>query len=298
MVLAAAPASEGRPAVAGKEYAKLQHCVVSLIEPVSLPAQEAGVLIEVVGKEGTVVTQDQILARVQDRDAKVKLKAAKLKLAVAKEKATNDAEVRSAKKIVEVADAEYRESLAINKRSPGSIPDTQVRRQFLQYERALLEAAVAEMDFAVAALELKVAEVEVEAVENELERRLLKAPYDGVVVQLMKHQAEWVQPGEAVMRVVRMDRLRVEGFLNSEEYAPHHVQGARATIRVRLAGGDEETLTGTVDYVSPLVEASGDYRIWAEIDNKPGRGGYAWLVRPGSEVEMTLELKKAAIPAR
>ena len=92
------------------------------------------------------------------------------------------------------------------------------------------------------------------------------------------------------MRVVRMDRLRVEGFLNSEHYAPEQVLGATVRVMLDLAGDYNETLQGKIDYVSPLVEASGDYRVWAEVDNRPGRGGYHWLLRPGSEAEMIIEL--------
>jgi multidrug efflux pump subunit AcrA (membrane-fusion protein) len=91
-----------------------------------------------------------------------------------------------------------------------------------------------------------------------------------------------------------MDRLRVEGFLTADKFAPHEVAGAQVQITVQLAAGDSQALTGKIDFVSPEVEASGDFRVYAEVENRPGRGGYAWLLRPGTEADMTIELKTTA----
>ena len=62
------------------------------------------------------------------------------------------------------------------------------------------------------------AEAEVQAAEANLERRRITAPLDAVVVELSRHEGEWAQVGDPVMRLVRIDRLRVEGFLNAKDY--------------------------------------------------------------------------------
>jgi multidrug resistance efflux pump len=289
-ILAAQPARAVR--AADKEETTLPHCVVSLIEGFAVPAQLPGVLMQVSAKEGDLVRKGDVLARVDDTEAKVKLKSAKAKLDEAREKASNDANVRSAKKIAEFYLAEYEAYLAINKKSPGTVSDSDLRKYFVQWESNVLKAEVEEMNFAVAGLEQKIAEIDVEAVQTDLERRTLRAPFDGVVVQRNRQQGEWVQPGDPVLKVIRMDRLRVEGFLPADKFAPERVEGARVTVKVKLAGGDQETLVGSVDFVSPMIEASGDYRFFAEIENRTGRGGYRWLVRPGADVELAIQLRK------
>jgi len=274
----------------GRQCTTVPHCVVALIDDIQLPAQEHGILIELSTKEGMVVTKNQILGRIDDTDATTKKRAARYRLDVANEKATNDVEVRLANKVIELTDAEHKEAMAINERSPGAIPQQEVRRKLIHREKASLDAEGAQMNFKVLGLECKASRMELRAAKNELDRRILRAPFDGVVVQLLRQQSEWVQPGEAVLRVVRLDRLHIEGFVNAERHAPERVLGATVTIKPNLAGDDLETLTGKVDYVSPLVEANGDYRIWAEVENPPGHGGYHWLVRPGSEAEMSIQL--------
>jgi multidrug resistance efflux pump len=293
LILGAQPAAADRDASA--TVLELPSCLISLIDDVSLPAQEAGVLQEMTATEGTRATKGEILGKVDETETLVRQKAAKFKLDVANEKATNDADVRVARAIVELAKAEYEESVAINKSSGGSaIPPTQLRRQRVQWEKAALDCVAADMNFKIAGLERNVSEAEVEAVDNELERRTLRAPFDGVVIEVYRHQSEWVQPGEPVLRFVRMDRVRIEGFVNAREVLPGQVAGADVEISVALPGGIEQKLSGKISYVSPTVASNRDYRIWAEVDNLPGRDGYPWLLRPGTTAGMVIRLNPVA----
>jgi len=293
LILAAQPADLGSGTSAS--VLELPSCLISLIDDVNIPAQEAGVLQEMPAREGHRAKARDVLGNVEETETRLRQKAAKLKLEVANEKATNDAEVRVARAIVELAKAEYEESIAINKSSGGSaIPPTQLRRQRVQWEKAALDCVAADMNFKIAGLERNVSEAEVEAVDNELERRTLRAPFDGVVVEVYRQQAEWVQPGEPVLRFVRMDRLRIEGFVNAREVLPGQVDGADVEVTVALPGGIQQKLFGKISHVSPQVGSNRDYRIWAEVDNLPGRDGYPWLLRPGSTAGMVIRLNPVA----
>jgi multidrug resistance efflux pump len=295
VVLAAQPTGETRPKT--RDAVTLPHCIVSLIDQVELPAQLSGVLVEVTAKKGMLVRKDQLLGRIDDTMAQVRLKSVGAKLTVVQKKAEDDSPVKLSEKLVEYYLAVYDESVAINKRSPNSIAEATLRTQVVQWEKGKLESATEALKLEVAKLEQKVAEVEVLNVRTELKQREIRSPFDGVIVELLRQQSEWVKDGEPLLKVVNMDRLRVEGFLPADEYAPEQVLGARATVKVRVADREPHPLGCTVDFVSPLVEASGDYRVFAEIENPPGRGGYPWLVRPGSDVEMTIQLKKPEAPA-
>ena len=296
VILAAQPGGEGY--TMRSDEVRVEHCVVSEIEHVQLPAQEAGMLAQLDVKDGDCVAEGDVLGKIDDTDALVRKKAAQYKLNVETEKATNDALVRLQVKLIELYKAEYEQSQAINKRSAGTISASELRVQRVRYEKAVLDAVVEDMNFKIAGLQQKVAEAELEAVDNEFNRRTLRAPYDGVVVQLLRQRSDWVRAGDPVLYLVRMDRLRVEGFVNADEVAPHEVFGAPVEITVDLVGETVAKLSGTISYVSPTVESNGDYRVWAEIDNPPGRGDYPWLLRPGVEADMVIKLKRlAATPA-
>jgi len=56
----------------------------------------------------------------------------------------------------------------------------------------------------------------------------------------------------------------------------------------------QQKLSGKIGYVSPQVGSNRDYRIWAEVDNLPGRDGYPWLLRPGTTAGMVIRLNPVA----
>ena len=91
------------------------------------------------------------------------------------------------------------------------------------------------------------------------------------------------------MRLVRVDRLRVEGFLNAKDYRPSEIQGRPCSVVVTLARGQRETFPGKIVYVKPLVEAGGEFLVRAEVQNRQEDG--VWVLSPGLNAEMTIQLK-------
>jgi multidrug efflux pump subunit AcrA (membrane-fusion protein) len=279
----------------------LSGCLVSLIQEAKVPAQEGGILVKLSAQEGQAVAVGGLLAQIDDARNVLAEKAAGLKLGVAQEKAQNDINVRYSKAAADVAKAEYDQALRTNQRSTGSVPETEVRRLLLAARRAVLGIEQADMEFRVTGLEARVAQAEVEAAAEEIRRRKITSPLDGVVVNVDRHLGEWVQPGDAVAHIVRMDRLRVEGFLEANDrldregrvtargYDPAEIDGRPVSVTVRLPRGRQETFQGKVTFVSPLVEAGGQYRFWVEVENR--KVSDHWLLRPGLMADMKIHLK-------
>ena len=116
-----------------------------------------------------------------------------------------------------------------------------------------------------------------------LSRCEIHSPLVGVVVQIKKRRGEWVQPGDVVMRIVRTDRLRVEAFLNSHDVGGD-LLGRPVILSVDLPGQTHSQFRGSIVYVSPEVNpVNGQFRVWAQIDNRDGR------LRPGLQGSMTIE---------
>jgi hypothetical protein len=57
--------------------------------------------------------------------------------------------------------------------------------------------------------------------------------------------------------------------------------------------GRTETFTSTISYVSPLVQASGDYRVVCEVKNRKANG--FWVMLPGMDAELTIKLKQSQL---
>src|SRR5690606_26291557 len=121
-----------------------------------------------------------------------------------------------------------------------------------------------------------------EAARLSLERRKMLAPIDGVVVEVNARAGEWMEPGEKVLRVLRMDRLRAEGFIATSQL-PESLVGATARVTVDLPGRKNFTVTGQVVFVSPEIDpVNGQVRVWVEVDNPD------LLLRPGLHAKMQI----------
>lgn len=278
-----------RPAQPPRE-AHMPHCLISLIDEAQVPAEEQGVLTALDVREGANVRTGQPLAQIDDREARIGYQIAVLEFNQADEEANNDVDIRFYMASEAVAHLDYEEVVDANKRNPGTFSPAEVRRYELQWKKAKAQVEQGTWNKKLAGLARDAKRARVDAAKMAVDIRQIDSPLDGIVYEVFKHQGEWVQPGEPIVRVVRMDRLRVEGFLRSHEFAPQEINGREATVTVKLTRGETIQLKSRISFVSPLVEpTSGEYRVSADIANVP-RGGF-WVISPGLAAEMTISLR-------
>jgi len=275
--------------VTAAETVTLPNCLLSLDAEVLMPAQEAGVLMKIPVHEGQQVSKGDLLAQIDDTLPRLQQNVAMHKLKAAQREAEDDVSIRYSTAAARVAEARVTNALAANKKVPGVIPDEELRERQLKQREMELSIEKAQKEKDVAGLQAKVNEAELQAAAANLERRRLIAPLDAVVIELTHHEGEWVQPGDPVMRLVRVDLLRVEGFLNVKNYRPSEIQGRPVEVSVTLARGKKESFPGRIVYVKPLIEAGGEFLVRAEVENRQENG--FWILSPGLKAEMTIQLK-------
>ena len=98
-----------------------------------------------------------------------------------------------------------------------------------------------------------------------------------------------MSPGDPLVQLVRLDRLRIKGFLNARDYAPGDVIDRPARVRVSLTGGRQEEFTGRVVFVSPKEEADGKFAIWIDVQNRQANGH--WVLSAGKRADVELDLR-------
>ncbi len=225
---------------------------------------------------------------------------------VAQTEALNDIAVRASAKSRDVADNEYQRALRSRESSKNSVSESTLDGMRLEFEKASLSheqaqfqqsilkmkldaqrAAVRTQTLAVESAELTVQEAEslltlarlqadlkhhdVETARQALARRTVLSPIEGVVVELPRRAGEWVQPGEKVARVIRLSRLRAEGFIPLAR-ASQSLVGRPARVELTNSSGTVHARTGTVTFVSPDVDPiNQEVRLWVEFDNPDGQ---------------------------
>jgi multidrug efflux pump subunit AcrA (membrane-fusion protein) len=161
----------------------------------------------------------------------------------------------------------------------------EVQRLQLTVEQAALAAEQARRDLETAQTQFAASQSSVAAAESRLKHHKVVAPSDGLVVRVDVQPGAWVNPGDTVARVIRMDVLRVEALVDGIESGPQ-LEGQRIVIHPAGAGeatDADQQCAGQITFVSPeLHPVTGRVRIWGEIEN-PDRA-----LRPGMKGKLTI----------
>ncbi len=269
--------------------ARIETAQVFFLNDLQLPAQEAGVLTRIDVSEGHDVTAGQLLALVDDRKPQLAKLAANLDQAAATARAEDNIDVDYAIASHDVALSELEKDLSINARSPGAVPDTEIQIKRLSEHRARLQIEKSKLDKRVAVLTAEVQGAAVKAADETIRRCRIEAEFDGEVVDVLKRKGEWVNVGEPVLRIARMDRLRVDGRLDAAQFDAHEIEGRPVTVTAQLARGRTADFRGRLVFVSQQVEAGNKYRVRAEVENRQENG--EWVLRPGLPTSMVVHLE-------
>jgi multidrug efflux pump subunit AcrA (membrane-fusion protein) len=277
------------PPAASPDTAVVPNCLLSLAEEAQVPAQEAGLLTKIPVREGQSVSVGDLLAQIDDAQPRVAAEVARSKLNVALKEATDDINVRYAKAAAAVAKMSYEKGVDANRKITGTVPEMEIQERWLKWREMTLSIEKAQKEMEVASLQVAVSQAELKAAEVNIDRRHITAPLNAVVVELSRHEGEWVQPGDPVMRLVRVDLLRVEGYVKASEYSQLDIKkGQPAQVVVSLPRERRETFAGKIVYVKPIVEG-GNFLVRAEVENRRSEG--IWVLSPGQNAEMTIQLK-------
>lgn len=345
----------------------VESVLLKLVEQVDVPAEQAGVLREVVVKAGDLVAVGDRLAQIDDtaartvaqraavdlqmaerlarerltvdiaaktaEQARQKLEELRLQEQIAARQAANVFRVEAAEKAQALADNELARAKRAKQRFDDAVSQSEIDARQLEAEKALLEASQSRFEhqldalrldvareslrgqeLAVGAADLQTAQAQVQQdvavlqaqlkrhdldlARLELERRRIVSPIDGVVVEIYRQPGEWVQPGDPVLRILRLNRLWVEGFIRVEDLSKC-VQQAR--VRVTIPLNTEETIDvlGQVVYVGREVDpVNREVLVRAEIPNDelrllPGMAGRMVVLEGSGEGVTSLQPEAA-----
>ncbi|MBC8871096.1 MAG: HlyD family efflux transporter periplasmic adaptor subunit [Planctomycetes bacterium] len=273
-------------AVCGRQTQSAEiEAFVRLIEQAETSAREAGVLTTVLAKEGQMVTEGEVLAQIEDVQARFDKKRAELELEIAREDSENDVAVRASQKAAAVAQNDWQRVQRTVDKNPNAISASEVEHRRLTAEQAELEVERAQRDLRIARVQRQVKENECQFAAEKLERHKVVAPLGGMVIEVHRRRGEWVEPGERVLRIVRIDRLRIEGFVDASQ-ARSDWKGLPVTVTVEMNEDSTERFAGEVVFVSPEIDpVNGQVAIWAELENRD------LLLRPGLRASMTIGAK-------
>jgi multidrug resistance efflux pump len=285
---AATTIAAATPVPAGAAELVLPACVVKHVDDVQLPAMEAGALVQLSVKEGSQVREGEVIGKIYDSEAQMQRKAAESAYAAAVQRWKNDIQVRYAEAAAEVAKKDWEMILQSNNISAKAVPEIEVIKKELEWKVTKLQIEKAEDDQVIAKYDAYTKQAERDGAKLALERRTIRALFDGEVVELYRHQGEWVNPGDPILRLVSLDTMWVEGSVEQSNYDPHEIQACNVTLEIEMARGRKVQVDGRITYVSSLLDMGDRYLVRAEVTNRQEYG--RWLLRDGMTAAMTIHL--------
>lgn len=278
---------------------------------VEVAAQARGQVLEVRVKEGQVVEKDDVLFRLDDREAVLNLESAKNRLKTAADQrmdaelAIDEANDRIAKARIEFRQAERslvrrKESAAENLASESQLEDAQLAHDQAKNAIALAEntLAVAQHGLAKADTELESAKIQVRIQQRLLEDYSIRAPIDGIIPELMVRGGEWLAQMNPVCTIVAHDQLVLNLKRPQKELGRLRV-GQR--VEVHIDAWPEEKFGGEIDFISPVVDPeTGTFlaRVRLALDARgrlrPGMFCRAWIIT-GTSHEALMIPKEAIV---
>jgi multidrug efflux pump subunit AcrA (membrane-fusion protein) len=268
------------------------HGVVRVADQIKLPAKEPGVLVQLAVKEGTQVKAGQVIAKIDDSEPQMKKVAALADYKGAYNRWQDDVEIRFAQAQAAVAKIKYEKLLETNKQALKSVPEVEINEAKLDWDHFKLAIEKSIHDKELAKFEALSKQAEFDAAELAIKRRTILAPFDGVVEEIKRKQEEWVQPGDTILTLLRLDTMHVDGAIEQSQYDPNEIQGCDVAMEVKLARDRKTTVRGKIVKVSNLVRSDGMYNVRAEVANLQEHG--TWVVRDGLPATLTIQLGTGA----
>ncbi|MGB7346918.1 MAG: HlyD family efflux transporter periplasmic adaptor subunit [Pirellulaceae bacterium] len=269
---------------------EVQECVVQFAKEVDVPALESGLVAEVhVTTNQSVVTGGPVL-RLGDETLIIRRAAAQTRLESAIKEAESTIELDFAKAALEESEAELDLNRRIEKENGGAISRERVRQLSLSFERAKLEVARAYQRIDQSLVAVKLQQSEIAVLDDQLRRLHADSPLSGIVLDVGKSKGEWVEQGQSVATIARIDRLHVHAFIRGNQISPSDCVGLPVSVLWQdSTTSAERKLSGEVISVDPQRLPGSRFRIHAEVINQCEQANKNhWQLNPGADVRMVV----------
>ena len=268
----------------------IKYCSIEFVDDIKLPALEAGAIVAVHVQEGQFITAGTIVGQIDDSLPHFELERAKMRYQNAFQAAKDTSSVAAAEKEFELARSVYEKTKRLS--NTGSRAMSEVKEDRFRKEIALLKKDKAINDRQMAFGEAKVELAGMDSVKQRIARHTLRSDYNAYVVEIYKKPQEYVNIGDDVMRLARMDQMWVQASMNAKTLNAADAENRPVTVTLQTADGTEE-FEGKIDQVSLEMVSAEDYQVKVKVQNR--KDGNSWMLRPFSSVSMVIHMDRDPI---
>jgi HlyD family secretion protein len=258
---------------------------------------------------GERVERGDVLAELRPSDAKIAIDKAKAQVRTLEDElrqvksgpteseiAAAKARVDGARSSLAQAEREFRRGKRLHEQGLITDAELEQKRTAVEQAESQLASARAELErlrelprperVSVARSRLRQARLELEEAQTNLDKTTLRAPFDGLVLDVEADPGERVNAGETIVRVADMDTTEVFAEID-EDYFGRLEQGQKATLV--FPSMPEETFAATVAQIGPEIDSNrGTIGVHLDPDTLPAKAF------PGLTVDVNIEVARLA----
>ena len=260
-----------------------EKCPVFALESVEIPSQESGVIASIEVDENDTVEPNQVIGKLEGKVAELEKSVAGLQAQVAASEASDESDIKLAEAFVEEAQLQltiYEEMM-----SKGTTGSADLRQRQLALAQAKVRLTQSKAVKQQKELKSRLAQASVFLSQQKSDRLTLRTPISGTVTRIDHRPGEWVQAGTPIIKIIRLNELRVDCLVDMDQLDPTQLIDAPVKILSRR-GTNESLFAGRIASYDPDVSAGGKIRVHAVVQNQ--RAGKHWLLLPGMSVNMQL----------
>lgn len=257
--------------------------VLGYLEPyrsIEMNVSESGRIGEIHVEEGDAVSEGDALLSLNNEVLKAQLEIAKIQ-------AQSEAATIVANADLKVAKDRYGKLTRL--KSSGTAHTSEVARADAAVKKAEGQVSIAEEEKQIAAFRVK-------EIEAQIERRILRSPIDGVVLDISRDVSESAampsqgNSSKPLVRVAQIDRLKLIVHVPAN-LSSNVTKGGQMPIRVLQKsslsterGNSAIDTMGTIEFVSPAIDPSSEtLRTRLVVENPDGKlvsGSHALVLFP------------------
>jgi len=228
----------------------VSECLVHADEVARIGAPSRGVIDAIHVSRADTVTKGTIIADLEASEEESEVELARMR-------AASDIAHRLARAKAETAElnAERLTTLVARNLVPNA-----------EQEAAALEAQMARLEEEEAQYQSRLAELHLNAALAARERKRVRAPFDGVVTDLLISEGELYNEQHPIAVIARIDPLRVEAYLPAFRRADLGL-GQRADVTLETGG----TVRAEITVIDPVLDAAtGTFGVQLALPNPEG----------------------------
>ncbi|MEZ6107092.1 MAG: HlyD family efflux transporter periplasmic adaptor subunit [Pirellulaceae bacterium] len=253
-------------------------------QEVLVPTPVTGRIAQIYVQQNNMIAEQTLIARIDDSKAQIAVRLAQARLEAATLEAADNSAVKEAEATLALATANYERAQELHRENIKTDVDLEVAE--LEKTQAELKLANRQKQYELAQKRLQVSELEVEDAQQQVDLHRVIAPASGNVVEIIKHEGEWVSDGDPLIKLVNMEWLRVEGTLDNTLFNREEIYMRRVIVEHERARGEIERFDGVITWEG-LREVAGKYiPVRATIRNRTNDDH--WILHPGARVRMVV----------